>query len=182
MTSEPMNGKGAASTQPEVVDVPVQHVTETVEPTPSEPKPEPQIDWKDRFVRLAADFDNYKKREEREAKLLRRRVESQVLSRWLEVVDTTDAALIAAEGKEGAFFDGLRGIARQMQALLKAAKVNKMEVEGASFDPRLHEALATMPTDPQRDNTVIHVERSGYVYEDGEILRPARVVVGKSTS
>ncbi|OIP31243.1 MAG: nucleotide exchange factor GrpE [Deltaproteobacteria bacterium CG2_30_63_29] len=145
-----------------------------------EPVSPPQVDWKDRYLRLAADFDNYKKREERESKQLRRRVESQLLGRWLEVVDTTDAALAAAEGREDPFFDGLRGIARQMHALLKGAKLNQMSVDGVVFDPRLHEALATMPVDTARNDTVIHVERAGYVYEDGEVLRPARVVVGKA--
>ena len=128
----------------------------------------------DRHRRALADLDNYRKRAEREGD--RRVVEAQraLLRDWLDAVDSVERALRLEPGDPG-----LIAVLEQMEAILARYGVTRVEAAGARFDPERHEAIAVHPTLDVPDHTVIEVARSGFGLGDGEILRPAQVVVAR---
>lgn len=136
---------------------------------------------RDRHLRLAAEFDNYRKRVERERADNIARAQAQVLERLLEPLD--DLARIAdfdpATTASGALHEGAEMVERKFLRAMEALGVEAIDAEGKPFDPTIHEALTTVPTDsPDEDNTVAQVFQKGYRLK-GVLLRPARVVVRK---
>lgn len=166
---EPSENKEPEGAVAEVVDV------------EDEPSAEQQLaDLKDRYVRLAADFDNYKKRFHRELEQRRRTDQNRMLSDWLEVLDTLERALEMSQASEtdNSWREGTEATHRKMVDLLKKRGVVRMETtEGQTFDPKLHEAISVIPDPNKEDGTILFTERGGYVYADGTVLRAARVVV-----
>lgn len=136
---------------------------------------------RDRHLRLAAEFDNYRKRVERERADNIARAQAQVLERLLEPLD--DLMRIAdfdpATTPSGALHEGAEMVEKKFMRAMEAVGVEPIEAEGKPFDPTIHEALTTVPTDnPDEDNTVAQVFQRGYRLK-GVLLRPARVVVRK---
>jgi molecular chaperone GrpE len=136
-------------------------------------------DLEDRYLRMAAEFENYRKRTKREIERVRRAERDRVLLDWLEAVDNVERALAAAKSASGPWREGLSAIHRQMMKILERYTVEPMTSTGRPFDPTLHEAIATMPAPGVKDGTVYHTERRGYLYQDGRVLRPAQVVVAR---
>lgn len=136
---------------------------------------------RDRHLRLAAEFDNYRKRVERERSENMVRAQAQILERLLEPLD--DLARIAdfdpATTAAGALHEGAEMVEKKFMRVMEAAGLETIDAEGKPFDPTVHEALTTVPADtPEEDNTVAQVYQKGYRYK-GVLLRPARVVVKK---
>lgn len=136
---------------------------------------------RDRHLRLAAEFDNYRKRVERERADHIARAQAQVLERLLEPLD--DLMRIAdfdpATTPSGALHEGAEMVEKKFMRAMEAVGVEPIDAEGRPFDPTIHEALTTVPTeDPEEDNTVAQVYQRGYRLK-GVLLRPARVVVRK---
>ncbi len=136
---------------------------------------------RDRHLRLAAEFDNYRKRVERERADNIARAQAQVLERLLEPLD--DLMRIAdfdpATTPSGALHEGAEMVEKKFIRAMEAVGVEPIDAEGKVFDPTIHEALTTVPTDnPDEDNTVAQVFQRGYRLK-GVLLRPARVVVRK---
>jgi molecular chaperone GrpE len=136
---------------------------------------------RDRHLRLAAEFDNYRKRVERERADNIARAQAQVLERLLEPLD--DLMRIAdfdpATTPSGALHEGAEMVEKKFMRAMEAVGVETIEAEGKPFDPTIHEALTTVPTDnPDEDGTVAQVFQRGYRLK-GVLLRPARVVVRK---
>lgn len=136
---------------------------------------------RDRHLRLAAEFDNYRKRVERERADNIARAQAQVLERLLEPLD--DLARIAdfdpATTASGALHEGAEMVERKFLRAMEALGVEEIDAAGKPFDPTIHEALTTVPTDDAaEDNTVAQVYQKGYRLK-GVLLRPARVVVRK---
>ena len=136
---------------------------------------------RDRHLRLAAEFDNYRKRVERERSENMVRAQAQILERLLEPLD--DLARIAdfdpATTAAGALHEGAEMVEKKFLRVMEAAGLEAIDAEGKPFDPTVHEALTTVPADtPEEDNTVAKVYQKGYRYK-GVLLRPARVVVKK---
>ena len=136
---------------------------------------------RDRHLRLAAEFDNYRKRVERERSENMVRAQAQILERLLEPLD--DLARIAdfdpATTAAGALHEGAEMVEKKFMRVMEAAGLEAIDAEGKAFDPTVHEALTTVPADtPEEDNTVAQVYQKGYRYK-GVLLRPARVVVKK---
>ena len=142
--------------------------------------PEPEVDWKDRYLRLAADFDNYRKRNLKEQAEMRRTERSRVTQQWLEVVDSVERALAGQESApDNPYFVGLEAISRQMAQVITSLGYKKVSTDGL-FDPHKHEALARIPAEAeQEDGAIAYVDRAGFITEDGYVVRPARVVVAK---
>jgi molecular chaperone GrpE len=129
----------------------------------------------------AAEFDNYRKRVERERADNIARAQAQVLERLLEPLD--DLMRIAdfdpATTPSGALHEGAEMVEKKFMRAMEAVGVETIEAEGKPFDPTIHEALTTVPTDnPDEDGTVAQVFQRGYRLK-GVLLRPARVVVRK---
>lgn len=136
---------------------------------------------RDRHLRLAAEFDNYRKRVERERADNIARAQAQVLERLLEPLD--DLARIAdfdpATTPSGALHEGAEMVEKKFMRAMEALGLEAIDAEGKPFDPTIHEALTTVPTDvAEEDNTVAQVYQKGYRLK-GVLLRPARVVVRK---
>ena len=125
--------------------------------------------------RLAAEFDNYRKRVVRDQELSAARAKEQVVKDLLPVVDDLERALEAAEQHEEAKLEeGVRLVQRALQDVLRRQGLEEIET-GGRFDPHIHEALLAQPSD-QEEGSVIQVAQKGYRLGD-LVLRPARVVV-----
>ncbi len=139
-------------------------------------------DWKDAYVRLAADFDNYRKRTAKEFDDVRKREREKVIGTWLDVYDNTERAIQALPEKEGAWYEGFVQILKQMDACLATFGIKVVDDTGAQFDAKRHEAIAILPNPAMENNTIMAVERKGFVYENGDVCRVARVVVVRNPS
>ncbi len=129
----------------------------------------------DQFRRLAADFDNYRKRIERERVETYGRAQAELVKRLLEVVD--DFERVAAIDEETPIIEGVKLVERKFLQVLQAAGLERVDAEGAAFDPSTMEGLATVPTDDaEQDERVADVFQKGYLFK-GQLLRPARVRV-----
>jgi molecular chaperone GrpE len=129
----------------------------------------------DRLQRLAAEFDNYRKRNAREAAALMERANERLVKELLPVLDDLGRALEAVqEHEEAKLEEGVRLVHRALADLLAKEGIVEIETDG-KFDPHVHEALLSQPSDAE-EGTVIDVVQKGYSLGD-KVLRPARVVV-----
>lgn len=132
---------------------------------------------RERYLRLAAEFDNYRKRTERDMAEFRRRAANEVLLSLLDVLDNLDRALEASEGCEpDELVTGLRAIRNQMFGILERASIVPIETEGRGFDPFEMEAVMRMPSDSVPEGGVVSVLQKGYRAPD-HVLRHSKVVV-----
>jgi molecular chaperone GrpE len=125
--------------------------------------------------RLQADFDNYRKRAARDQESLVARAGERIVKELLPILDDLERALEAADQHEEAKLeDGVQLVHRQLEQLLEKEGLAVVETAG-KFDPHVHEALLTQPSD-RDEGSVIEVLQKGYRLGD-RVLRPARVVV-----
>jgi molecular chaperone GrpE len=129
----------------------------------------------DTLQRLQADFDNYRKRAARDQQSQVARAGERIVKELLPILDDLERALEAVESHEEAKLeDGVRLVHRQLEQLLAKEGLALVETDGR-FDPHVHEALLTQPSDAD-EGAVIEVLQKGYRLGD-RVLRPARVVV-----
>ena len=140
-------------------------------------------DYRDRFLRSVAEFDNYRKRIERERKELAEFASFEILHDLLPLVDDLERALAAAtpSGESttktiASYRAGVELIGKQLGELLRKRGVTPIEAKGADFDPHVHQAVATEVSETHRDNEVIEELRRGYRLGE-RLLRPAMVKV-----
>ena len=151
-------------------------VEEQQEDVVEEPAAEPAPD--DAYLRLAADFDNYRKRVAREHADLTTRANERLVNELLPVLDDLERALeAAAEHEEAKLEEGVKLVHRSLVALLERHGLSEIAAEGA-FDPHVHEALLTQPADSAAEGAVLQVLQKGYRLGD-RVLRPARVIVAE---
>ena len=161
-----------------------QHEDEVVEePAAEESAPahstaEPAHAPDDSYLRLAADFDNYRKRVAREQVEWTSRANERLLNELLPVLDDLERALeAAAEHEEAKLEEGVRLVHRSLLGLVERHGLSEIETEGA-FDPHVHEALLAQPGDGAEEGAVLQVLQKGYRLGD-KVLRPARVIVAE---
>jgi molecular chaperone GrpE len=137
-------------------------------------------DYYDRLLRKTAEFDNYRKRVERERQSTSEAVAADVVRDLLPLVDDLERALKAETGAEGAeaYRKGVELIHRQLLDILRKRGVRAIEALGADFDPHYHEAIAHEHAEGKRDGEVIEEFGCGYMLGD-RLLRPAIVKVAK---
>lgn len=134
---------------------------------------------RDRFARLAAEYDNFRKRVTREREELTGRAQAGLAGRLLEVLDDLDRLLAGdhAGAPAESFLTGMELVGRKLWKELEAAGLERLDPRGHPFDPAIHEAVAAVPTaDPALDHTVSATFQAGYRFK-GALLRPARVQV-----
>ncbi|MGE0451415.1 MAG: nucleotide exchange factor GrpE [Vicinamibacterales bacterium] len=138
-------------------------------------------DYYDRLLRKSAEFDNYRKRIERERREQAEQAVVDLLLDLLLVVDDFDRALTAESGAADAssYRKGVELIHGKLHDLLKKRGVTPIEAVGADFDPNLHQAVLHEPTPGRRENEVIEELRKGYMLRD-RLLRAALVKVAKA--
>jgi molecular chaperone GrpE len=135
----------------------------------------------DRLLRTAAEFDNYRKRMERERRELSEYAAADVLKDLLPILDNFERALQApATPETDAFRKGVELIHKQMLDVLRKRGVTPMEARGADFDPNFHQAVIHEPSDRHREGEVMEELQRGYLMGD-RLLRPALVKVAKAS-
>lgn len=136
----------------------------------------------DQLLRRQAEFENYRRRVERERSDVYQRARSEVLLELLPIVDNFERALSSLEKGEGettALRHGVELIHRQFNDALARFGLEPVEAVGQAFDPHFHEAVTTEPTDEHEENTIIEEFQRGYKIGD-KLLRPAKVKVASS--
>jgi molecular chaperone GrpE len=134
----------------------------------------------DRHLRLAAEFDNYRKRVERERADAWSRAQAELAGRLLDVLDDLERVSAHGDGSSAdALLEGVRLVERKLRQALAAAGLEPIEAEGADFDPNTMEAVAMVEAESHDDDDVVSdVFQRGYTFK-GALLRPARVRVRK---
>jgi molecular chaperone GrpE len=170
-----------------MADKPVVESDTSSAPTDA-PEPDAQVatlvrerdDYYDRLLRKTAEFDNYRKRIDRERREQTDRAVLDLLQELLLVLDDFDLAL-TAEGSESAsaYRKGVELIHAKLHDLLKKYGVRPIEAVGTQFDPNLHEAVVHEASPGHREGEVIDELRRGYMIGD-RLLRPAMVKVAKA--
>ena len=151
----------------------------SAEPTAAaEPQPSPEEVLKDRLLRLQADFENYRKRMDREKKDWIAFASEKLVLELLPVLDHFELGLAnsAKNGAPAAVLEGFQLVCNQFRAALEKAGVQAIDAEGAAFDPHVHEAITHLPSDDVPEGHVVVQTRRGYKLGD-KLLRAAQVVV-----
>ncbi len=157
---------------------------ELIEPAP-EPDPltpeEQYAELNDRFLRLAADYQNYKKRIQKDMQQTRDFANESMMKNLLTVLDDMERAMAnAAEGghEDDPFYQGMKLVHDNLFATLQQYGLSEIEAAGQPFDPEQHAALMQQPTDEVEPMMVLNVLQRGFALK-GRTIRPAQVVVSK---
>lgn len=134
----------------------------------------------DRYLRVHAEMDNYKKRIERTYADLARNTKKDLLLKLLGVKDNLERALAyssnSSEGADESVVQGVRMTEYQLDQVLRGEGLTPMDLKGQPYDPQMAEALGTMVNPDLPDHTVAEIAQQGYLYGD-DVLRPAKVIV-----
>ena len=133
----------------------------------------------DRLLRTAAEFDNYRKRIDRERRDMADYMKADVLAEILPIVDNFERALQAPSSDVDSLRKGVELIYKQMIDLLRKRGVTPIEALGADFDPNFHQAVIHETSPAHREGEVIEELQRGYMLGD-KLLRPAMVKVAKA--
>ncbi len=151
-------------------------------PVDSRENPEGAEKIRDRLLRLQAEFENYRKRVEKEKTDFVKFANAGLLLELIQLLDHFERAVAAAEKSRDfdSLLQGVKMVQEEMTAALKKKGLERMKTAGEIFDPHRHEAVAPVITDEQPENTVVDELRKGYLLE-GKVIRPAVVRVAKKS-
>lgn len=133
-------------------------------------------DFKDKYLRSLAEFENYRKRALKERSDLLKYEGERILQDTLEVVDNFELALQHADGDPAKFKTGIEMIYKLLLGVLTKREVRSEPSVGKDFDPTKHEALSKIPVNDAKPGTVLNEMKKAYFFKD-KLLRPAQVVV-----
>lgn len=170
VTAAPTAGSEQQAPAP-TTEAPTPHPT----PTPSPEATELAL-LKDRYSRLMADFDNYRKRQVRDREEWIKRSNEELLGDLLPIVDHLELALGKTPDLSNPFVAGVKLVLDQFVALLNRYGVTPIDAVGQPFDPAWHEALSQMTSATVPANVIIDQFRRGWCLA-GRLLRPAQVIV-----
>ncbi|MCF7919325.1 MAG: nucleotide exchange factor GrpE [Candidatus Cloacimonetes bacterium] len=162
-----------------------QEAVDKAEEIKEEPAPETlteklereNVELRDKWLRIAAEFENFRRRTTAEKSDWIRNANQRLVLELCDVTDNFERALHNAEAAQemASFRKGIELIYKQIENILKREGVEKIKTEGASFDPAFHDALAHIPSE-LAENTVAAVIQNGYTM-NGKVIRAARVAV-----
>jgi molecular chaperone GrpE len=130
------------------------------------------------YLRALADYDNYRKRVERERAAAARSGKRELLLSLLEVVDGFDRALEHAAKASPPVSEGLQALHRNFLGVLEKHGITPIAALGQTFNPELHDAIGLVPSNEHKSGVVVEELQRGYRW-DGDVLRPARVRVAQ---
>jgi molecular chaperone GrpE len=133
-------------------------------------------EYLDALRRLKAEFENYRKRSERDRQAFAQSAARDIVADLLPVLDNLERAVEALDGQEPSVVAGVALVREQLAGLLAGRGVTEIEAHEQPFDPSVHEAVVTSPSPDHEDGLVLAVIQKGYRLHDA-VLRPARVVV-----
>jgi molecular chaperone GrpE len=149
-----------------------------IDPEPSAARDEAQAIFA-RYQRLAADFENYKRRTRQELAERTQFANEELVRKLLPILDNFRRALDhAPEGIDRSWFEGIKLVARQFEETLQAQGLSTIEALGEKFDPTQHEAIAREETDEHEEGTVVEEMQPGYRLHN-RVLRPTLVKVAQ---
>jgi molecular chaperone GrpE len=134
-------------------------------------------EYKDGWARSQAEFQNYKKRIERDNELTYASMKGDIIKKILPALDDLERAL-QNRPADDAWASGIELIARKLQNILESEGVKRIEAKGAAFDPNFHEAITHEPNDEVESEHVIDVVQNGYMLGE-RVIRPALVRVAQ---
>jgi molecular chaperone GrpE len=171
-----------------------EHEKEAPAPAAQEPEEEQQLERdigelqadvereRDEYLELArrtkADFENYRKRVAGEAAQAEKRGRADLARQLVPVLDNLERALASSQESEVSLAEGVRLVYADLKSVLERNGIESYEPSGEDFDPAWHEAMMTRPAPAEEAGKVLEVLEKGYRL-DGQVLRPARVVVGQ---
>ena len=130
----------------------------------------------DAVLRALADFENYRRRVEREQDVAARKGKREVILPLLDLADDFERALAHVQQTPEPIAQGLAAVQRRLTALLAAEGVHRLDSIGKAFDPHFHEAIGTVADAEVPSGSIAEVLQHGYLWGE-EVLRPARVRV-----
>lgn len=132
----------------------------------------------DRLMRNLAEFENYRKRTEKEKAMMFEMGAKDIIEKVLPVIDNFERGLntISEEEREGAFAKGIEAIYKQLLQTLETAGVKQIEAVGKEFDPNFHNAVMHVDDEEQGENLVVEEFQKGYIYRD-TVVRHSMVKV-----
>ena len=135
---------------------------------------------KDKALRLSAEFENYKKRKQRESDEFRKFANESIFRQFLSIVDNLERAISSTKenSDESGLLEGVKLTYKEIIKLFETFNVKLVEAEEKPFDPNFHQAVTQEENDEFPDNTVTTVLQKGYLLHD-RLIRPAMVVVSK---
>lgn len=155
---------------------------EAVGDTPGGPVPEieqlaaERDQYLDALQRLKAEFDNFRKRNDRDRQTIAVGATREVVRGLLPVMDNLERAVLALGDQGEQIVAGLEMVRGQLAGLLTGHGVEEIAAHGEAFDPTVHEAIAAVPSPGHSEGTVIEVVEKGYRHSE-HVLRPSRVVI-----
>jgi len=178
---------GVGSSSDEAIQESVGELEQNAEVLLEEARAEAE-DLRDKVLRVAAEFENYKKRMERERLTMLKYSGEPILREFLSVVDNLERAVsqgraggLEAEKNLAALLEGVQLTLKGLVDVLNKFEVKPIDCTGQPFDPNKHEALTMESSDTVPANHVINEFEKGYYYKD-RLLRPARVIVSSGSS
>ena len=135
---------------------------------------------KDRVLRLAAEFENYKKRKQRESDEFKKFANETIFRQLLTIVDNLERAIFSTKenSDETGLLEGVKLTYKEILKLFETFNVKPVEAENQMFDPNFHQAVTQVKTDEFPENSVTAVLQKGYLLHD-RLIRPAMVIVSK---
>ena len=175
--------------EPEIIEIQVEPAEDTTQTADQEeaPSDEETTDAatqelqsvKEQMMRLAADFDNFRKRARRDQEEARRMATERLLKDILPVVDNLGRALGHADSQENPIVAGVQMVAKQFVDILEGYGVKTITSINEPFNPELHEAMSQIPSADVDPGTILEEFERGYMLND-RLLRPAKVLVASA--
>ena len=167
---------------PPVAELDASATTAATAVTESEALLKDLAEQKDLHLRLAADFENFKRRSRQESEARTVAQKESFIVELLPVIDNLERALAAGASRDSAqFHQGVEMTLKQLQQLLRQHGVESEEIVGKPFDPHRHEALSQGHEPAQPDHAILQVIQRGYL-KGTKIVRPAKVIVNDLTA
>ena len=192
MTQQPGKGKSMSSTEEPTEELTSEevssqeHLTDDIQTNNPEngrtPEEELQV-FQDKYLRLAAEFENYKRRAQRDQSDSIRFGNESLLKNLLPIIDNLERAIQCAKdaGTSGPLLEGVELTHKQFLETVSKIGVRQLCTTGNSFDPAIHQAVTQVESESVEPNTVVEEFQKGYFLHD-RILRPAMVTVAKEES
>ena len=169
-------------------DIEVEEEAEVTENTEAEAQPEKTAEeeltekvqeWEDKYLRLYAEFDNFKKRSQREKDARYADAVIDTVAALLEVADNLERALqIEVESEDAKkLYEGIAMVDKQMKDTFEKLDIKEIKAQGEQFDPNLHNAVMHIEDETIDDNTVVEEFMKGYIYKGSRVVRHSMVKV-----
>jgi molecular chaperone GrpE len=158
-------------------------VTKTSKAKPVSLKLENEINvLKDKHIRLKAEFENFRKRKNKEISSLLQYDGESIIKEVLPIFDDLNRMVDSAEKSnlknENSLVDGINLLRSKIDRFLESKNIEPFGIEGESLDPQIHDAMLTQKDDKKEDDVILSVFEKGYKYHD-KVIRHAKVVVNK---